>query len=153
MISADETFFLAKVIIFYICDILKCHHIRKWWQQPEWPAPSASGCPDGSAAVWHWDHLSLFIRRQLRMAAHWLSIFLFKKKIPFLKCFQIFYISFPFLSFQPPPFSSPPLWSWRPPCKSTWHHERELNVLERPLLFWWELLCNCKVPIKAQVVS
>lgn len=31
-----------------------------------------------------------------------------KKKIPFLKCFQIFYISFPFLSFQPPPFSSPP---------------------------------------------
>lgn len=42
------------------------------------------------------------------MAAHWLSIFLFLKKIPFLKCFQIFYISFPFLSFQPPPFSSPP---------------------------------------------
>lgn len=46
------------------------------------------------------------------MAPHWLSIFCLKKKkrkaFSFLKCFQIFYISFPFLSFQPPPFFFPP---------------------------------------------
>lgn len=115
-------------------------------------------CMDGSAAVWHSGHF-FYIRRHLRMAPHWLSIFCLKKKKKKSSTILLFKVLpnllhlFSFSLFSTPTFFFPPLWSWRPPCKPTWHHERELNVLERPLLFWWELLCNCKVPIKAQVVS
>lgn len=159
MISADEIFFLlTELIPFYTFDANP--RGRKWWQISGWLALpclllACAACSWGCCRVALGPLLC--IGRHWRKAPHWLSTFCLKKKkgssILLLKCFQIFYIAFPFLSFQPPPFFFPLLWSWRPPCKSTWHHERELNVLERPLLFWWELLCNCKVPIKAQVVS